>query len=454
MLLLLAVAAGIPTPAAYAKAGDWPTYLQSNARRGFNAAETIINPSSAPHLKVHWKFLAGGAIFSQPIEANGYIYWGSFDGYEHESNLDGSQVWQQFLGQKPSNCGKNVFGVVSTATVASVSINGTLTTVVLVGGGDGDFYALNADTGGVIWKTVLGSAANRFIWDSPAFYNGSVYIGIASIGDCPLVQGKLFQLNASTGVIQHTFNIVPNRCTGAGLWGSTTINQTDGTIFLVTGNPGSCSTAEPYAVALVKLRASDLSFMSSWQVPTSEQTSDSDFGATPTLFPATINGVVHSIVGVANKNGIYYALDQHAISSGPVWKVRIAIVNGKGPEQGSGSISPSAWDGTTLYVAGGNTTINGTSCQGSLRALNPATGAFLWQHCMADGPVVGAVTVVPGVAAVGEGTALILIATASGKTLFTFQDAHSNSFFFGPASISNGVLYIGNQDGYLYAFEP
>src|SRR6266702_8735108 len=126
MLLLLAVAAGIPTPAAYAKAGDWPTYLQSNARRGFNAAETIINPSSAPHLKVHWKFLAGGAIFSQPIEANGHIYWGSFDGYEHESNLDGSQVWQQFLGQKPSNCGKNVFGVVSTATVASVSINGTL----------------------------------------------------------------------------------------------------------------------------------------------------------------------------------------------------------------------------------------------------------------------------------------------------------------------------------------
>ena len=84
--------------AVYGASGDWSTYLNNNGRQGFNGVETIINPSSAPHLKLHWTDAGGGAIFSQPVESNGRIYWGSFDGYEHATNLNGIQVWQQFLG--------------------------------------------------------------------------------------------------------------------------------------------------------------------------------------------------------------------------------------------------------------------------------------------------------------------------------------------------------------------
>jgi outer membrane protein assembly factor BamB len=104
-------------------------------------------------------------------------------------------------------------------------------------------------------------------------------------------------------------------------------------------------------------------------------------------------------------------------------------------------------------VAGGNTTIGGTSCQGSVRALNPATGAFLWKACLKDGPVLGAVTAVPGVVAVGEGPKLVLLAMSSGQPLFTFT-ALSGSGFYGAASISHGVLYIGDTGGNLYAFGP
>jgi outer membrane protein assembly factor BamB len=32
-----------------------------------------------------------------------------------------------------------------------------------------------------------------------------------------------------------------------------------------------------------------------------------------------------------------------------------------------------------------------------------------------------------------------------------FQDTISGSNFWGPATISNGVVYIGSQDGTLYA---
>jgi outer membrane protein assembly factor BamB len=103
-----------------------------------------------------------------------------------------------------------------------------------------------------------------------------------------------------------------------------------------------------------------------------------------------------------------------------------------------------------LYVAGGNTTINGSSCKGSFRALNPATGAFKYQGCLADGPVIGAITAVPGVAAIVAGPNLLLISTVTGKTLFTTKG--SGISFYGSPSISNGVLYIGSKNKALYAY--
>ncbi len=202
-------------------------------------------------------------------------------------------------------------------------------------------------------------------------YNGSIYIGIAS-NDCPLVQGKIFQVNASTGAIQNTFNVVPNGCTGAAVWGSVTVDTNNGTLYFATGNGGGCSQSETNAVAVVQLNASNLTFMSSWQVPSAQQGPDSDFGSTPTLFTATIGGTLHHLLGVANKNGIYYAFDEANVSQGPVWTIALAQ-GGQGPESGDGSISPSVWDGTNLYVGGGRTTINGQNCQGGLRALNPVT---------------------------------------------------------------------------------
>jgi hypothetical protein len=179
--------------------------------------------------------------------------------------------------------------------------------------------------------------------------------------------------------------------------------------------------------------------------------SDSDFGSTPTLFTATIGGSLHHMFGVANKNGTYYAFDESNVAQGPVWSVTLAQ-GGSGPESGDGSISPSAWDGNTLYVGGGRTTINGQSCQGGLRALNPSTGAVIWEKCMTDGPVIGAVTVVPGVVAVGEGTALWLMATSDGHTLFKKWDLSTNSKYYAAPTIANGVVYVVNKNGNFSAY--
>ncbi len=230
------------------------------------------------------------------------------------------------------------------------------------------------------------------------------------------------------------------------MWSSPTIDASLNTVYVSTGNAGTCSTTETMASALIELRATDLSLVGSWQVPASQQIGDDDYGATPTLFKATIGGVSHKMVGLINKNGIYYALDRTTISAGPVWQVQLAAPSSTGV-----NISSSAWDGRDLYVAAAKTTINGTSCSGSLRALNPASGAFLWQDCLSTNTL-APVIAVPGLAEVGFGTSMLIVNASTGTPLFTYQDTMKGSKFLAPASISNGVLYIGNADGTLYAF--
>ena len=119
---------------AHASAGDWPTYLENAQRSGFNSAETIINGTSSPNLKMHWKYQAGGYISVnfisvQPIAAHGMIYWGSWDGIEHATNRKGTQVWQTGLGYTFSSQCNDLVGVASTATIATVGIGGKSTPV-------------------------------------------------------------------------------------------------------------------------------------------------------------------------------------------------------------------------------------------------------------------------------------------------------------------------------------
>src|SRR6185437_7907543 len=92
------------------------------------------------------------------------------------------------------------------------------TPILLVGGGNATFYALNAQTGKILWSHRLGTSPSHFIWSSPVVNNGHVYVGLSSFGDCPLVPGQLFDLDQNHGTVNHIFNVVPNGCLGGGLW--------------------------------------------------------------------------------------------------------------------------------------------------------------------------------------------------------------------------------------------
>src|SRR5215471_4582967 len=65
---------------------DWPMFQGTLEHSGFKGDETILNPTTAPQLKLQWTRHAAGRISSQVVEANGLLYWGSWDGLEHASN--------------------------------------------------------------------------------------------------------------------------------------------------------------------------------------------------------------------------------------------------------------------------------------------------------------------------------------------------------------------------------
>jgi outer membrane protein assembly factor BamB len=426
--------------------GTWTMFMGNFARTGFAADETTITPGNVHKLKPRWDLVGKATISDQATLDDRVLYWGSWDGYEHATDAGtGEELWRTFLGEETDpNCAPPHVGIGSTPAIGLVPLHGAQTKLLFVGGGDGSVYALRASTGEKVWSRNFGSPKQGwFIWSSPALYRGSVYIGVASIGSCPLVRGAFVKLDAATGAIQARFDTVAKGCIGASVWSSPTIDASTGTVYVTTGNQGgACTNREPYAQAMLQFSASDLKLEQSWRVPKKELAPDGDFGATPTLFTAAIDGRPTRLVGAVNKNGIYYAFRRGQIASGPVWKTsRLSIY--------PVSVASSAWDGRRLYVASVQTKIGGRSCTASIRAIDPSTGTFVWQRCAPGGDADAALTAIPGVVFEAAGSNLYGLSAGTGSTLFKF---HAYNWFYAPAMVAGGTLYIGNTDGRLYAF--
>jgi polyvinyl alcohol dehydrogenase (cytochrome) len=222
-------------------------------------------------------------------------------------------------------------------------------------------------------------------------------------------------------------------------------------VYFGTGNVNRkvCTLPMPLEDSLIEVKASDLSIVAYWPLPRAEKGQDTDYGSNPTLFQTTINGVSHNMVGIVNKDGLYFALDRTNIAAGPLWQVRLSP--GGAEAFKNASIVGAAYDGTSLYVGGSSTTIGTQQCAGSLDALNPSTGAFLWQDCLAA-PVLAPVIGVPGLIVAGTGNTMIVVNSSTGNILYSYQDTLLNGNFWGGAMISNGVLYEGSRSGTMFAF--
>ena len=444
---LLAFAAAIPLalllgPApgpALAAAGDWPTYLHDVQRTSANLDETTLGTANAGQLVPLWSAATGGPVASGTTVVGSTAYFGSWDGNEYAVDaVTGTQRWKRFLGVTSAPaCFPPAAGVTSSAAVQGG--------VVYVGGGDSNWYALDAATGSVLWSVPTGdnsATGGHYNWSSPLLFNGFAYIGVASFGDCPLVPGQLLKVDLSTHQVVATFNAVVSGQVGGGIWTSPSLDPATNTIFVTTGSPGA--DGQPYSQAIVALDAGTLAVKSAWKIPPDAMVDDSDWSTSPILF-ADSGG--RQLVASANKNGFLYAFDRSNLAAGPVWQ-RLIAYGGACPTCGDATTASAAFAGGVLYVAGGNTTIAGAGAQGFVRALNPGTGAVLWEH-PDPAAVIAAVAYANGLVVDGAGSTVEVVAAATGRRLYSYT---TGSTIYGPPTVANGRVYAGSVDGHLYAW--
>jgi hypothetical protein len=451
LLLGLTATLASASTAPRAPASDWTQYTFNAAGSGDNTSETALTPGNVGTLHAAWVVKGGRSVSMTPLVVGGVVYWGSWDGNLHATSLaTHATMWTRALGFTTcGRCNPKVAGMASTPAFGMIG-----TTPVLwvadggndkVGGGQVAAFAVNAKTGAIIWRrNIVAVGGDTFMWASVRAFGGSVYVSTSSQADAPLIPGHVYKLNATTGAMQ------ANVSTGGGVWGTPSIDSATGMMYIPVGSPTGGGTNN-FAFSLLEVRASTLAVVAHYTIPKSEQLSDGDFGSVPTLFDATIGGTRRHLVGLGNKNGIFYAWDRTNIAAGPLWKDHVAK-GGNGPQGGGGTLSPAVWDGSTLYVAGGNTTIGGKACPGGVRAVNPATGAYKWEFCVTTGHVLGALAGAPGLIAVPAGANILVLSTA-GKQLASYHNP-SGALYWGGPSIGNGHVLAGGMDGTVTALAP
>jgi len=433
-------------PSVVASAGgvraDWPTYLGTPDRTGTTTDQGLTAAtvgSLVPRLQVK----LGGPIATQPIVVGNTAYVGAWDGNEYAIDITtGSIVWKRFLGLTTNKlCGPATLGVTSTPTV--------LDGVVYLGGGGPFWYALDAATGAIRWKVPTGDNSAKggyYNWSSPLIWQGAAYIGIASDCDLPTVRGELLRVDLTTHKVTARFEAVPAGQHGGGVWQTPAIDATTNTIFITTGNFTLAPAQQPLAQALVALDATTLHVLGRWQIPARQSIKDGDWGTTPVLYQ---DATGRSLVAVANKNGNLYAFQRSGLGAGPVWTRQIAG-GGDCPDCGQGTVSTPAFADGKLFAAGGKTVIGGAQRIGSIRAIDGATGAVVWERGF-DHAVIPAVAAVNGMVLLGVGPDFDILSAADGSILFTY---HTGPETYGAPSVAQGMVFIGSVDGTLWAFGP
>ncbi len=439
-----------------ATGSNWAAFLASPLHSSVSADPTVT-PAKVAALSKTWTWkppaISGrpaATLYSTPDVVSGTVYEGTDTGVFYAISLSTGKVkWTDDLKAYQLKRTCEGFGFVASPTAATDPQTGKLT--IYDPGGDGYLYALDAATGAVDWKvaTKLPSATkNDYMnWSSPTVANGSIYLGIASDCDVPLVPGEEMKFAQSTGALQHVYQGMagtPAGTPGATIWSTSAANATD--VWVTTGNALDSKAPQGDSDSIVDLNASTLAKKAIWTLPPSQQVGDGDFGASPVLFSATIGGVKTRLVGACNKNGSFYALN--ATTMKEVWQFKVDTSRGA-------CVAGSIWDGAHLIVAGNPTKIGSTSYPGSIRSLNPATGAPIWQTGLGAGVTGTPTENAAGVVAVAtwdsaHPNALYLINASTGAKLRTISEGSTREF--AQPVFADGYLVTATLTGGLVAY--
>jgi len=403
----------------------WPL-PNADAAGTRSARGSNIGAANVHTLHVAWRFpldgyqTVSGIFASTPVASGGRVYVQDLDSDVFAiDERTGRRLWVTHARQVDGGpngvafAGGRVFG--NTARAA---------------------FALDADTGRVLWRTKLVHSANQTIDIAPLVQNGLVFtstVGVPKGG-----KGVLYALDAGTGRVVWQFSTVlgdwavPGKAAGGGAWWPFSVDGA-GRVYAGTANPvpwggsprlpngGAYAGRDLYTDSLLSLDGKTGKLRWYFQA-TPHDVRDYDLGGSPVLVGPTVY--------VAGKAGIVYALDassgrvlwrrpvgRHENDTGPLPRHRVLVC----PGLYGGVETPMAYADDRLFVP-----VVDLCMKGSAVGYEPIQNV--------DIPSRGS----------GE---LVALDAANGRPAWTDRFPVP---LFGCATVANDVVFVSSLDGHLY----
>ncbi|HEV2212727.1 MAG TPA: PQQ-binding-like beta-propeller repeat protein, partial [Gammaproteobacteria bacterium] len=373
--------------------GGWSPSVTNSRYQDAKAAG--LAAADVPRLKLKWAFNLGAVTMArgQPAVAGNRVFTGTLAG-------------DVYAVDTASGCVRWAFK--ATAGMRSGVTAGEADGVPAIFFGDRSavMYAVNGDTGELIWKTRPVEHQLATATATPQFYKGVIYQGFASIEEalaadpnaaCCSFRGSVVALDAATGrTIWQSFTIAePAKPTGTGkqqgpsgaaIWSTPTIDERRGALYVATGdNYSNPVTGTSDAVLAFDLKTGKLlwsrqltqgdaynsgcSSRARANCPGKDGGPDFDFGQPPIL--AQLGGGKRALV-IAQKSGMVHALDPDAEGK-ILWQTRAGVGGLLGGIQWG-----SAADNQRIYVAISDVVLHSVADaaapNGHRIALDPKTG--------------------------------------------------------------------------------
>lgn len=501
-----------PPVAAEARLAEgWATYGGGHLRRFFNASETRITRANVATMRPKWTYRTAAIVTASPAvawidtPAEGRIkvvFANSWDGHLYALRAsNGSRLWSFAMKPHPGAS----FPQASSPEVSVVAGEQR----VYVGGGM-TMYCLAAATGELRWQFDAGTGCTdcgprlerNQIESSPAVVGNLVYFGM-DINDRVPGKGGVFAVDAADGHLVWYFDVeTAATCrplnsdrvtrfdgfhteaelglpvgflasrpgcnfdrtqTACGnVWSSFAVDRQRRLIYTASSNcdtdddPDTADPPPPMPLHDEAVLALDFDGNSRWTWrPREVDNGDLSWGAVPNLFEIEFGGARREVLGVGNKDGVYYVLDRDGVNaiSGriePYWQTKTVPGGAIG-----GIIASAAVDGARIWF----TTAIGLSINNPQRpaawSLNASDGALRWSNRSAA-PSYAATTAVPTVTFMGSLFGGVVARDAdTGDALITLPP-------IGPVasavSVLDGELFFGagvgdrggNADGEAY----
>ena len=470
-------------------ADDWPMFGKTVDN---TAAGSGAHGARAAKLHLKWTFTTGGDVSARAAVVNGKAFFPDWGGNLWAvSTKDGHAIW----GHQLSDYG--LPAATHSRTTPAIKDG-----VLYLGTQEGAWLlAIDANTGALRWKLQLeGPDVDPYaaITASPVISGNLLYTGLASLQEnaasyvpgfvCCSARGSVVAVHLGgpqRGQVAWQTHTVPPGYSGGAVWGSNfAVDPVRHRLYVGTGNnyshptdpaylacvaaggvPGSCQSRANHVDSVLALdtRTGAIRWAQkfvTWTQPGVTDGSDDwnvscfvepftncpsspgpdyDFASAPNLVTwHDAKGRARTLLGAGQKSGVYYALDPD--SGRVLWQTFV------GPGSTLGGMEwGSASDGQRIYVAVANFfgVPYAAGSAGSWAALDPATGAILWQVADPNGSIaLGPLAVSDGVvyaSSMGADPAtptMLALDAATGGTLWSFAAG---------SSVNAGATPVGDE---------